>query len=329
VTGVERWATELIPRLQALAPIRYVVLRPDPALTGRAAGQMWEQLALPAAALRRRAALIFSPANLAPLLWPRNVLVLHDAALVRAPAGFSRAYRIWHARVGIGCARRAIRVVTVSEFSRSELIELAGLDPGKVVAIHGGVSGRFRVDADHELVAGKLGLAKPYVLTIGTDDQRKNLSALGKAARRLHDDGIELVWAGGRRAHITRGPSLDGLRPLGYVADDDLPGLYAGALGFVFPSLYEGFGLPCVEAMACGTPVVASDRPAIVEACGDAALFVDPDDPEAIADAVVRSASDEELRTRLREAGLKRAAELTWDRTARATDELLGSLIER
>ncbi len=143
ITGVERWTAELLPRLQALAPDRYVLAEPPPRATGRAAGQAWEQLGLPLRARRLGASLIFSPANLAPLLWPRNVIMVHDAAVLRAPAAYSRAYRVWHGSVGLASMRRALRVLTVSEFSRSELIELAGLDPERVTVIYGGVDERF------------------------------------------------------------------------------------------------------------------------------------------------------------------------------------------
>ena len=326
ISGVERWALELLPRLKALAPERYVVLTPRPALRSRAAGHAWEQLVLPAAAARLRATLIFSPANLAPLIWPRNVIVIHDAAALRAEGSYARAYRTMHAGFEPACARRALRVVTVSEFCRGELAERAGVDPENVVVIHGGVNGRFRPDADPEPVARRLALKAPYVLTVGTADRRKNLTILDSASRRLRELGVELVWAGGSRAHIRREASIDGLRPLGYVEDEYLPGLYAGAQAFVLPSRYEGFGLPCIEAMACGTPVVAAARGALPEVCGPAALLVDPDDPDAVADAVVRAATEDGLRAQLCESGLGRAAELTWDRAAAEVDALLRAL---
>ncbi len=328
ITGVERWAIEVIPRLLARRPDRYVALGPPPGFAHRA-GQAWEQLALPARAARLRAAVIWSPANLAPWIWPRNVVVLHDAAALRNGSGYSRSYRAWHAGFGTASARRALRVVTVSEFSRNELVAIGGLDPDKVVVIHGGVDGRFRPDADAAQAARTYGLHQPYVLTVATDDARKNLAVLGDAAAQLRDAGIELVWAGASRRHIAGAASLDGVRPLGYVSDPDLPGLYAGARAFVLPSRYEGFGLTCLEAMACGTPVVAADRAALPETCGGAALLVEPDDPAAVAQAVVRAATDEELRARLRDAGLRRAAETTWERTAGETDSLLMSLVER
>jgi glycosyltransferase involved in cell wall biosynthesis len=328
ITGVERWTAEVIPRLSALAPQCYLVVQPPPGARRRAPAQAWEQLVLPARAAKAGASLVFSPANLAPLAWPRNVLVVHDAAVLRQPEAYSRMYRAWHRHFGLTCARRALAVITVSEFSRRELTELAGLNPDKLVVIPGGVSERFGPGGEHDRVTGKLGLARPYVLTVATDDRRKNLPVLARAAAALDKLGVDLAWAGDSRPYFAQATAAAGVRPLGYIDDGDLPGLYRGALAFVLPSSYEGFGLTCLEAMACGVPVVAADRAALPETCGDAALLVDPDDPVAVADSVVRAATEPELRERLRHAGFRRAAEFTWERAVRETHELLSNLAE-
>jgi glycosyltransferase involved in cell wall biosynthesis len=326
---VERWTAEVVDRLLALAPERYVVAQPPPRARRRILAQCWEQVALPVGAARRRAALVFSPANLAPLVWPRNVLVMHDAAVLRAPEAYSAAYRAWHAGLGLAAARRALAVITVSEFSRRELTELAGLDPCRLVVIPGGVGERFSPRAQDTGTARRLGLERPYVLTIATADARKNLPALQPAAAALAARGIDLVWAGDSRPYFTRAAPVPGLRSLGYVGEDDLPGLYREAMAFVLPSRYEGFGLTCLEAMASGTPVVAADRAALPETCGDAALLVDPDDPAALAEAVITAATDSYARERLRAAGLRRVKKYSWARAAASTDALLTRLAER
>lgn len=328
MTGVERWTREVTGRLVALRPERYAVLAPPASMRSRVAGQAWEQLVLPARAARARAALIFSPANLAPSLWPRNVVVLHDAAVLRNSSDYSLGYRLWHARLGLSIARRALRVVTVSQFSRRELIAVGQLDPERIVVIGGGVDRRFRPDARDEEVSRKYRLDRPYVLTVGTDDPRKNLMALQPTATRLRRAGIDLVWAGGGRSHIGGATEVEGMHALGYVDDRELPALYAGALAFVLPSRYEGFGLTCLEAMASGTPVVAADRAALPETCGGAAVLVDPDDPGAVADEVIRAVTDEQARSRLRAAGLDRAAGRSWDSTTLEVDRLLTELAE-
>jgi glycosyltransferase involved in cell wall biosynthesis len=327
ITGVERWAHEVIPRLLSRAPERYVAATPPPAASSGPLGYAWEQLLLPLLAARARAKVIFSPANLAPLGWPGNVLMLHDATVLREPEAYSRAYRAWHRTVGIRGARQALMVLTVSEFSRRELVELADLDPQRVRVVSGGVDSRFTPDADHQRVAKKLGLNAPYVLTVATRDERKNLSTLGFAAEALARDGIELVWAGDERPQFSRNADLDAVRRLGYVDDGDLPGLYCGASAFVLPSRYEGLGLPCLEAMACGTPVVAANRGALPETCGDAALLVDPDDPEAVCQALFQAIGDSVVRTRLQEAGLQRVAPRTWDRATGQIDDMLVELL--
>jgi glycosyltransferase involved in cell wall biosynthesis len=326
ITGVERWTAEVIPRLQAIEPDRYVIAEPPPAARRRARSQVWEQTALPAQAARRHARLIFSPANLAPLLWPGNVLVMHDAAVLREAAAYSRAYRLWHRYAGLAAARRAAAVITVSEFSRGELISLAGLAPERLEVIGGGVSPAFTPDADHERAARRYGLSGPYVLTLATADRRKNLPALAVTAARLRSEGIELVRAGDTRSYFATEAASAGIRSVGYVDDADLPGLYAGARVFVLPSRYEGFGLTCLEAMACGVPVVAADRAALPETCGDAATLVNPDDVEAVADAVLAAAGDEALRAARRAAGLSRAAAFTWERAASSVHSLLKRL---
>ena len=294
----------------------------------RELAQAWEQLALPARAARLRAALVFSPANLAPLAWPRNVVVMHDAAVLREPQAYSRAYRLWHGRAGLACARRALAVITVSEFSRRELTDLAGIAPSRLQVIPGGVGPRFTPQAESEELARRLVVLRPYVLTIATGDRRKNVAKLGPVAAALAAEGIELVWAGDRRPYFEAAAEASGVRSLGYVDDSDLPGLYAGARAFVLASRYEGFGLTCLEAMACGTPVVAADRAALPETCGAAALLVDPDDAGAMAGQVVRAATDRGVRGELRQLGLERAAGFTWERTAAHVHKLLTRLAD-
>jgi glycosyltransferase involved in cell wall biosynthesis len=313
--GVERWARELRARLPALRGV-YEPVAPPRALVHRA-GHAWEQAVLPALAVRRRAALLLNPANLAPLTFPRNVIVVHDAAALREPAWYSRLYVAWQRALLPALARRALHLVTVSQFSRSELVELLGADPAAITVIPGGVDARFAP------AAARPSRARPYVLTVASRTARKNLAALEETARRLRADGIELLVAGGDRPQF-RDDGAGGLSWLGHVDDADLPGLYAGALAFVLPSHYEGFGLTVLEAMACGTPVVVSARAALPELVGDGGLLVDPDDPPAIAGAVQRAIGDDDLAER----GRRRAAAFSWERTAAGVDALVGRLLD-
>jgi glycosyltransferase involved in cell wall biosynthesis len=244
-------------------------------------------------------------------------VVIHDAAALRHPGWYSPTYATWQRAVLPLIAKRARLVITVSEFSRNELRELLGVDAH---VVPGGVDARFSPEADPAPAKAALGLARPYVLTVASDTKRKNLAALAATSRRLGTHGIDLVAAGGTRPQLA-GDERHAARPLGHVPDQHLPGLYAGASAFVLPSWHEGFGLTCLEAMACGVPVVAARAGALPETCGDAARYADPADPDDIATQVESALEDDALRR----AGPARARQFTWERTAEELDALMRS----
>jgi glycosyltransferase involved in cell wall biosynthesis len=215
-------------------------------------------------------------------------------------------------------ARRARRLITVSEFSRSEIVDLLGVRPERITVVPEGVEERFGPGADAGVAAARYALDRPYVLVVGTVSARKNLPVLEPAARALRAEGVELVLAGSDRGYL-RSPAT-ALRRLGYVAEEHLPGLYAGARALAMPSLYEGFGLPCLEAMACGTPVVAARSGALPETVGDAGVLVDAHDGDRFAAELVAAACEERVHARLAEAGRRRAAGFSWKRTAELID---------
>jgi glycosyltransferase involved in cell wall biosynthesis len=323
--GVERVAGELVRRLPALAPGRYRVVAPPPALAHRA-GHAWEQLALPLAA--RDARLVLSPGNAAPLAGARNVVFVHDLAPLVDPRWYGRAYGAWHRAQLRAVARRARLAIVPSRAVRAELVERLGMAPERIAVAPLGVDSHFAAAADPGPLRAHLGIDRPYVLAVGTAIARKNLALLDRIAPILDAAGLEAVVAGGDRTYMRAGDGpRRAARRLDYVPEPHLPALYAGAAAFALPSLYEGFGLPCLEAMAAGAPVVASDRGALRETCGDAALYADPSDPEAFAAACVTAATDRAEHDRLAKAGRARAAGFTWEKTAIRVDGAIGALL--
>jgi glycosyltransferase involved in cell wall biosynthesis len=283
----------------------------------------------------------------APLPCP-GVVSVHDCSFLRRDDLMSPRMRAAFRRFVPWSARRAARVVTFSEFTRRDLLELLPeLPPERVVAIPHGVSTTFQpVAGAADLVRACYGIDAPYVLFVGALQPRKNLRRLLEAWRSIkgrhpHSPAL-LVLAGAPKGRageevdeLTRRLDVaDSVRRVGYVESHEALGaLLSGARVLAFPSLYEGFGLPVVEAMACGTPVVASNTTALPEVTAGAAVLVDPMSPAAIADGLERVLWDDAEHARLRRDGLRRARELTWERAAERLAavylDVLGSRVAR
>ena len=267
----------------------------------------------------------------------RTVLTIHDLTLLLFPEWHPADRVAVMGRALAPSAARADCIVTPSQHTRNDLLNLLPVKPERVVVIPGGIDRSFKPQAAEEVATrlAPLGLrAGDYLLFLGTIEPRKNLARLLQAVELAGPKIGPLVLAGGRgwnnaaiRAAIARLARDGRIRDLGYVADDLRPVLHAGARAFVYPSLYEGFGLPPLEAMACGTPVLTSNVSSLPEVMGDAALYVDPLDVSALAEALTRLWDDESLRADLRARGLARAPEFSWDRTARLTIEVYRGLL--
>jgi glycosyltransferase involved in cell wall biosynthesis len=271
----------------------------------------WYPAALPAAAHFDGIDVLHCPTQRAPLLSAVPlVLTIHDLAVLRVPAAFNRWTRSYTRRTLPRIVKEAERLVAVSAFTASELMSTLGVSHSKIEVVHHGVGPPFSAEGDSA--------EGDYVLAVSTLEPRKNLPRLVEAFGLARLDGYELRIVGdvGWGGVVV---DADGVRRLGYVPDDELARLYRGARCVAYVSLYEGFGLPVLEAMACGVPVVASDIAALREVGGEAAIYADPYDAAAIA-AALRSAC--ERREELGAAGRDQARPFLWERTARATLEV-------
>ncbi len=321
LTGVQRHAREITRRLGTRADL--IV---PPSSPSGIRGHLWEQLRLPGLVGRQ---VLWSPCATGPLSVRRQVITVHDTGFVDTPEYYGRAFAGWYRWLIPRLARKVSRVITVSEFTRQQLVRHFQIDPARITVVPNGVEGF--APAAPELVGQMrtaLALERDYLLYVGSLKPNKNLSRVltawqqtGLAAR-----GLELAVVGARGSvfgdyRLETVP--EGARLLGYVDDVWLPALYSGARAFVFPSLYEGFGIPAVEAMACGTPVISSTTTSMPEVCGDAALLVDPQQTEAIAAAMQRLVDDDALHGTLKARGLDRAGQYTWELATQRTWQVL------
>jgi glycosyltransferase involved in cell wall biosynthesis len=321
ITGVQRYLLGLLPHM----PSELDSVKPARALQG-IKGHLWEQLYLPTL-LRRR--LLWSPGNTGPVGVGRQVLTVHDAASLDHPEWFERKFALWYAAMLPALIRKVRAIITVSHFSKERIVRLTGAEPERVHVVLNGVGKRFR-PADLEAVNQvrmDFNLTGPYILFVGSLEPRKNLALLLEAWRLGGFDGATLAVVGASghmfpKFHLDSIP--EGVRLLGSVKDEILPVLYSGATAFVYPSIYEGFGLPPLEAMACGCPVALSDIPAHREVCGETAMYFDPFIPEDISSRLEWLLRlDGATRASLVEQGLHRAARYTWESAALDTWRIL------
>jgi glycosyltransferase involved in cell wall biosynthesis len=300
-----------------------------------------EQFTIPIRLVQTRADLFHAPHYVLPPLVPcRSVVTIHDCIHLMFPQYLPNRLAYGYAKASLWtAAHRAERVLTVSEASKKDIIRFCGVPAERVVVIYNAIDSRFLEtpsDDDLKNTRERYQLDGPYILYVGNIKPHKNLERLIEAFHLVRREGYErlkLLIIGDQiskypplRRAVDRHKLHKHVRFLGFVPYQTLAALYRLATVFAFPSLYEGFGLPPLEAMASGTPVVASNTSSLPEVLGDAALLVDPYQPTAIAAGLVRVLSDAQLRATMREAGLQRARSFSWESSVRQVLDVYGEV---
>ena len=337
VTGVQRFAREVTSALDnlqesALSELKgkvYLVAPQGdftlPSLShieliqnGRSHGHLWEQIELPRLA---RGGLLFNPCGPAPFFHPLQVTVLHDAAIYAAPAGYSWQFRMWHKILNWRTSQNARLLFTVSNFSKDQLTKYCGVPEERIRVVSPSGNHILNASADPSVLA-RYGLAEqvPYVFSVGSRQANKNFRIFAEVAEILRDSPVRFLVVGSTNSSVFRGAIThdQNMTFTDFISDGELRSVYEHAMCFVFPSLYEGFGIPPLEAMACGCPVLASNATSIPEACGDAALYFDPLNAQTLANSITKALYDPEILSSLRELGRARAGQTTWTATAAA-----------
>lgn len=333
ITGVQRVAYELTRAIQASdSPADEIELVVPPnadgpgillkrmRMCGWLRGNLWEEIALPMATT---GATLISLCNTGPLLKRRQIVMVHDMAVYDVPDGFSKTFRLWYRLKFLVLRRQAQLIVTGSAFSKERICHHLGVDESRVSVIHDGADHLDRVVADPSVVARLKLTSGSYCVVVGSLDPRKNLQRVLDAVKQLdHLRDIKFVIVGGANSRIfdskqvAKDPDSDQIVWAGYVSDGELKALYGDAACLIFPSLYEGFGLPPLEAMYCGCPVIVSNEASLPEVCGDAAMYCDARSVDNIAAKISLMMTDKALRQRYRETGLRHVQQFRWERSA-------------
>ncbi|MBW5286822.1 glycosyltransferase family 4 protein [Burkholderia gladioli] len=338
-TGVQRVARELIAALikcQPQDPVT-VLVPPKPGIEVRGAktvkvgfykGVVWEQLVLPLFARRVR---IVNLSNSASVFIGNQIIYMHDAAVFDTPTHFSRPFRVWYRIMFWILARTSVCVLTNSYFSRDRLAHHCGVSAEKISVVPLGADHLDALEADTSVLDKHAVTPGRFVLAVSSMNPTKNFGRLIAAFRQINDPSVDLVIVGMRNTTVFgKQDPLSAAEPnikyVGYISDEQLKALYQNAACFLYPSIYEGFGIPPLEAMRYGCPVVVGRSAALPEVCADAALYCDPYSQDDIARKLRTVLDSAELRTELERKGSLHAEKYRWSRSAEMMTEIFETL---
>jgi glycosyltransferase involved in cell wall biosynthesis len=349
ITGVQRYAIELVKSIDRMLEngdldrkaISFTLLTPHGSFNelglkniqykkiGFLSGHMWEQIELPVYTFGN---LLLNFCNTGPILKRQQVVTICDASVFAYPNGYSKSFRLWYQFLLPILGKVAGKIITISSFSKAELIRYCKIAPEKIIPILLGVESLSDSVTDTSFLATHGLNNAPYVLAVSSMNPNKNFTGLASAITLLGDVKFKVVIAGGANSKVFGGRSAslpNFVTQVGYVSDDELKLLYKYAACFVYPSFYEGFGLPPLEAMAAGCPVIVSNAASLPEVCGDAALYCEPNNPSDIAEKIQRLMSDKSLRNELREKGFEHVKQFTWDKCAKETWAVIEKVLSK
>ncbi len=348
LTGVQRYATEFVKALDNLietgqidkTKYSFVLLGPKNIKSelnlkhipikkiGILTGHLWEQFELPFYA---KNGLLLCLCNTGAIFKRNKIVVIHDAQVFALPQNYSFAFRLWYKLLFPILGRFVKQIITVSSFSRSELIKYCKFNPKKIQVIYEGKEHILSITPDKSIFKKNVIGDKPYILAVSTMSKNKNFNSIVQAIENRKQLDFDMLIVGGKNSHVfgqTQIALPDFVKRLGYVSDGELRVLYEHASCFVYPSLYEGFGLPPLEAMACGCPVIVSNAASLPEVCGDAAIYCDPYSVEDIANKIELLLADKNLQQQMRLKGIERAKTFTWEKAAQQTITIIKNQYE-
>ncbi|WP_394186713.1 glycosyltransferase family 4 protein [Metabacillus halosaccharovorans] len=340
ITGVQRFALEFVKALDELInsnpkiknKYKFTLLIPKVKLlneielkeitimrVGNSKGHLWEQVDL---LVHSRKSLLINLCNTGPIFKERQIVTIHDAAVYRFPYSFSFAFRSWYKIMFKSFGRRSRKIITVSNFSKKELINYCDIKQEKITVVTEGKEHIKRSKLEDAEIIRKNNLEhKKFIFAVSSLNPNKNFKRIIQAINTIDDEDFFIVIAGGSNPKVFKDSDdilLDNkVKYIGYISDNDLKIMYEHATGFIYPSLYEGFGLPPLEAMACGCPVIVSNTSSLPEVCGTAALYCDPYNIEDIGAKMKVLIQNEDLRAELADAGKERAKNFSWDKCAK------------